>query len=84
MFSPAFRGGLIEANLRLSEISFLGRFSPAFRGGLIEADVVYEDNVPSGLRFPLHFAGASLKHRILMRHEHDDIRVFPCISRGPH
>ena len=59
-YSPAFRGGLIEANRVAYPSKTKLPYSPAFRGGLIEArrrPVL----APSTLRIPPRFAGASLK-----------------------
>ena len=80
-FSPAFRGGLIEATCTGQLRQPRRRFSPAFRGGLIEALQCYLHHLlPAG--FPLHFAGASLKHLVLLPHPQSPSRFSPAFRGG--
>ena len=60
-YSPAFRGGLIEAHASLMRSSGRFRYSPAFRGGLIEAAPSPPACARGPGRIPPRFAGASLK-----------------------
>ena len=82
-FSPAFSGGLIEADGARGLTGGGVAFSPAFSGGLIEAPLMAasKGGVP---RFSPAFSGGLIEASAPTWANRLGLAVFPRVQRGPH